>query len=71
MGKLYNFVNDGITEVIEYINQAQARGEIEGLIVGMKMKDETYNMLNSQTLTHLEAIGLIECIKMGQFYAEY
>jgi hypothetical protein len=71
MGKVYNFVNNGLSEVMDYLNKAYEKGEIEGIVVGMKMNDETYTMLNSQTLTQLEAIGLMECIKMTNFYAEY
>lgn len=71
MGKVYNFVNDGISETVEYINQAYRKGEIEGIIVGIKNKDDLYTILNSQTLNQLEGIGLTECIKQSQFYEQY
>jgi hypothetical protein len=71
MGKIYNFVNDGISEAVEYINQAYQRGEIEGIIVGIKVKDELFTVLNSQSMSLLESLGLTECIKQSHFYEEY
>ena len=63
MGKVYNFVNDGVAEAIEYINNSYQKGEIVGIVIGIKCKDDNFAILNSLTMNHLETVGLIECIK--------
>lgn len=53
--------------VIDSIITAQALGEIEGLVVGMKMKDNTFFALWNGSLSYLERIGIIENVKLDMY----
>jgi hypothetical protein len=58
MTNVKRLINDGNAEIIEQLTQLYESGEMEGVIIGVKLKNGEYITGFSNTLTYLENIGL-------------
>jgi hypothetical protein len=68
MDNLHYLINDGVSATLDYITKMYHKGEIEGLIIGMKNKNGEFSIINSDTINYLEAIGLTQCMTQHLVY---
>ena len=71
MSNVKRLINDGNAEIIEKLTQFYESGELEGVIIGVKLKNGEFITGNSGTLSYLENVGLAQSIIHGlQFLSE-
>jgi hypothetical protein len=68
MTNVKRLINDGNAEIIEQLTQLYESGEMEGVIIGVKLKNGEFITGNSGTLSYLENVGLATSIIHGLQY---
>ncbi|MGG2024243.1 hypothetical protein AB1282_00395 [Gottfriedia sp. S16(2024)] len=58
MSNVKRLINDGNAELIEKLSQLYEAGEMDGVIIGVKLKNGEYITGHSDTLSYLENLGL-------------
>lgn len=69
MTNVKRLINDGNSEIIDQLSQLYESGEMDGVIIGVKLKSGEFITGNSGTLSYLENVGLAQSIILGLQYA--
>ena len=62
MSNVIQLVNNGVSFIVNNINKTYESGEIEGLVVGIKLKNGDFFIGSSDELHFLEKLGLAQAI---------
>lgn len=62
MGQIISLNNDGIINLIHRLTELYHDGELEGLVVGVKMKNGEFATGTTNSLSFLEKMGLAQAI---------